>query len=150
MVLKTWIERDNKSSFPKSLQCGDGKKSGFVCRRDKWSFHFQKCFIFIWVIAGLSSSKRLTFRHRARKASVRSPVPSSHSKDMHEPGELAALPLPQTVCQCHSAGDIAAIATTGVFNICTRALLASHQRDTAFQRQQGHKTPAKEGEIIWC
>lgn len=118
MVRKPWIESDNKSPFPKSLQCGEGKKKkkkGFVRTGDKWSFHIQKCFIFAWVIVGLSKSFKMP--HILALGTESLCQKPSFLKSLE--GCIWAGVTRSHFCHCRprprslAAGDPAAIATTG-------------------------------------
>lgn len=154
MVIKPSVETDNKSPFPKSLQSGEGKKNGFVCRGDKWSFHIQKCFIFAWIIAGLSKSSKtphvlaLGTESLCQKSSFLKSLGgciwtmetrSRFRRRRPRPRSLAVAalgtpqPLPPWEPQCAHV-----------------SLLAAHQSDTAFRWEQGHASPSVEVETNSC
>lgn len=118
MVRKPWIESDNKSPFPKSLQCGEGqkkKKKGFVRTGDKWSFHIQKCFIFAWVIVGLSKSFKMPHilalgtESLCQKPSFLKSLEGCIWAGVTRSHFCHRRPRPRSL----AAGDPAAIATTG-------------------------------------
>lgn len=154
MVIKLWIESDNKSPLPKSLQCGEGKKNGFVRRVDKWSFHIQKCFIFIWVIVGLSKSFKMPHilavgtESLCQKSSFfRSLRACTRSRETRS-------------CSCshrpHPRSLAMAVLVTPwpsppreLWYVHVR-LLGAHQSGMAFRCERGHRNSSVEVSTNWC